>query len=124
MNLTIPINFHKTDFAQLSLIGQFNKGFIIAKKNNSLFIIDQHAADEKYLFETFQEVTEIHKQPLIIPKQLKLTSDEEVLLYNNLESFSANGFAMMKMLRLATSFRFLRFRYRKKLCLMWGILKK
>ena len=93
MNLTIPINFHKTDFAQLSLIGQFNKGFIIAKKNNSLFIIDQHAADEKYLFETFQEVTEIHKQPLIIPKQLKLTSDEEVLLYNNLESFSANGFS-------------------------------
>ena len=31
----------------MNIIGQFNKGFIITSINNSLFIIDQHASDEK-----------------------------------------------------------------------------
>jgi DNA mismatch repair ATPase MutL len=59
----------KRDFGLMEIIGQFNLGFIIVKLDNSncndLFIIDQHASDEKYNFETLQHHTKIQSQRLI-----------------------------------------------------------
>lgn len=37
----------KQDFLDMKIFGQFNRGFIIAGLNNDLFIVDQHASDEK-----------------------------------------------------------------------------
>ena len=37
----------KQDFLSMKVYGQFNKGFIIAALKDDLFIIDQHASDEK-----------------------------------------------------------------------------
>lgn len=34
----------------MRVIGQFNQGFIISLFNQDLFVIDQHASDEKYNF--------------------------------------------------------------------------
>ncbi len=46
--------FNKDDFKQLKVCGQFNKGFIMTTMHESdLFILDQHACDEKFNFETF-----------------------------------------------------------------------
>ncbi len=36
------------------VIGQFNLGFILARLGQDVFIIDQHAADEKRTFEKLQ----------------------------------------------------------------------
>ena len=75
----------KEDFEKMEVIGQFNLGFIIARRRvgmdakgkgkaiegeeewgqDDLFIIDQHASDEKYNFETLQENTIIQSQRLI-----------------------------------------------------------
>lgn len=81
----------KTDFAQMSIIGQFNLGFIIVKllyaRENStqemeedegskckctrtrpvydLFIVDQHASDEKYNFEDLQKKAQLSSQLLV-----------------------------------------------------------
>ena len=44
----------KDKFASMTILGQFNLGFIITKLGDDLFIIDQHATDEKYNFETLQ----------------------------------------------------------------------
>ena len=60
----------KSDFAKMDVIGQFNLGFIITRLNEDIFIIDQHAADEKYNFETLQHSTQIHTQRLIAPLPL------------------------------------------------------
>lgn len=49
----------------MEIIGQFNLGFIIAKLDSDLFIIDQHATDEKYNFETLQQTTVISNQKLV-----------------------------------------------------------
>ena len=58
--------FQKEDFKSLSVVGQFNKGFIMATLNeHDLFILDQHACDEKYNFETFSKATVIETQDLI-----------------------------------------------------------
>jgi DNA mismatch repair protein PMS2 len=60
----------KSDFERMEVVGQFNKGFIIARLRaeggkDDLFIVDQHASDEKFNFETLQRTTVIKAQTLI-----------------------------------------------------------
>ena len=55
----------KSDFALMKRIGQFNKGFIIVKLNQDLFIVDQHASDEKFNYENIRREWKVQKQPLI-----------------------------------------------------------
>ena len=90
----VSLSFRKSDFLKLSVHGQFNKGFIIAEKDSKLFIIDQHAADEKFLFETLQKSTEIHTQPLLIPKKLQISPYDELLLLQHISIFKSNGFTL------------------------------
>ncbi|RZF47591.1 hypothetical protein LSTR_LSTR012213 [Laodelphax striatellus] len=82
----------KDMFQKMEVIGQFNLGFIIAKLNSDLFIVDQHATDEKYNFETLQKTTSLTNQKLVIPQKLELTAINEGILIDNLEIFNANGF--------------------------------
>uniref|UniRef100_A0A1B6EBR8 MutL C-terminal dimerisation domain-containing protein n=1 Tax=Clastoptera arizonana TaxID=38151 RepID=A0A1B6EBR8_9HEMI len=82
----------KEMFSKMEVIGQFNLGFIIARLDSDLFIIDQHASDEKYNFETLQKSTTILNQKLVIPQQLNLTAVNEYILLENLDVFKANGF--------------------------------
>ncbi|XP_007498329.1 mismatch repair endonuclease PMS2 isoform X1 [Monodelphis domestica] len=82
----------KDMFAEMEIIGQFNLGFIITKLNEDLFIIDQHATDEKYNFEMLQLHTVLQGQRLIMPQTLNLTAVNEAILIENLEIFRKNGF--------------------------------
>ncbi|EDO31419.1 predicted protein [Nematostella vectensis] len=85
-------NIEKGSFARMEIVGQFNLGFILAKLDNDLFIIDQHASDEKYNFEMQQRNTVLRNQRLIIPRKLELTAVNESILLDNLEIFRKNGF--------------------------------
>lgn len=95
----------KDDFAKMRIAGQFNLGFIIATRpsqsstpdgkpgqDDELFIIDQHASDEKYNFERLQTITVVQSQRLVQPKRLQLTALEEEVVLENLEAIEANGF--------------------------------
>nr|XP_056722180.1 mismatch repair endonuclease PMS2 [Euleptes europaea] len=82
----------KEMFEKMDIVGQFNLGFIIAKLNSDLFIIDQHASDEKYNFEMLQQHTVLQGQKLIAPQNLNLTAFNESVLVENLEIFRKNGF--------------------------------
>ncbi|XP_022919793.2 mismatch repair endonuclease PMS2 [Onthophagus taurus] len=82
----------KDKFKEMEIIGQFNLGFIVAKLKNDLFIIDQHATDEKYNFEQLQANTILETQNLVHPKSLNLTAANECLLIDNEETFKKNGF--------------------------------
>jgi len=61
----------KDDFGRMDILGQFNRAFVItrlckpADGHDDLFIVDQHAADEKYNFERLQIETRIELQKLI-----------------------------------------------------------
>ncbi|CAH4028800.1 unnamed protein product [Pieris brassicae] len=82
----------KHSFNEMQVIGQFNLGFIITRLGDDLFIIDQHATDEIYNFETLQKTTELTSQKLVIPQQLELTGVNEEILMDNLDIFKKNGF--------------------------------
>ncbi|KAF9244457.1 MutL C terminal dimerization domain-containing protein [Melanogaster broomeanus] len=93
----------KADFERMQVLGQFNLGFIIVRKQSGapggggevmddLFIVDQHAADEKWNFETLQERTVIESQRLFRPQQLQLTAADELLAIENMDILKRNGF--------------------------------
>lgn len=82
----------KSDFIRMEILGQFNLGFIIVRLGEDLFVIDQHATDEKYNFETLQKTTVLQHQPLIVPQELDITAVNELILMDNLKVFEANGF--------------------------------
>ncbi|XP_037133703.1 mismatch repair endonuclease PMS2 isoform X2 [Syngnathus acus] len=82
----------KDMFKQMEIVGQFNLGFIITKLNSDIFMIDQHATDEKYNFEMLQQHTVLQGQKLIVPQKLHLTAVNENVLMENIEIFQKNGF--------------------------------
>ncbi|KAF0689025.1 Aste57867_19480 [Aphanomyces stellatus] len=82
----------KADFSRMEVIGQFNLGFIIARLDSDLFIIDQHASDEKFRYETLQRTTVIHQQPLVRPMSMELTAVEEMTILDHLAIFKKQGF--------------------------------
>ncbi|KAI0840834.1 DNA mismatch repair protein MutL [Hypoxylon sp. FL0890] len=103
----LSLTISKSDFGKMRIIGQFNLGFILAvrptktdpndpeergDRDDELFIIDQHATDEKYNFERLQANTVVQSQRLVQPKTLELTALEEEVIRENLEALEANGF--------------------------------
>uniref|UniRef100_A0A8B9HPB9 Mismatch repair endonuclease PMS2 n=1 Tax=Astyanax mexicanus TaxID=7994 RepID=A0A8B9HPB9_ASTMX len=82
----------KDMFKEMQIIGQFNLGFIITKLRSDLFMVDQHATDEKYNFEMLQQHTVLKGQRLIAPQNLHLPAVSETILIENLEIFKKNGF--------------------------------
>ena len=82
-------------FDKLQPIGQVNLCYIVAQDNSGLYIIDQHAAHERILFDKLSSYTEkIPAQILLIHRVLKFDSRESALIENNLEIFSKLGFTM------------------------------
>ncbi|CAE6506319.1 unnamed protein product [Rhizoctonia solani] len=93
----------KQDFLSMEILGQFNLGFIIVRLRkrtpdsgslDDLFIIDQHAADEKFNFERLQRTTKIQSQRLIKPKILELSIVDELTAIDNMEVLNKNGFVI------------------------------
>jgi DNA mismatch repair protein PMS2 len=87
------IGLCREDFLHMSIVGQFNLGFIIARcRNHNLWILDQHACDERINFERLCKETVIHEQKLITPLQLELSPSEEHCVLEHMNVFSQNGF--------------------------------
>ncbi|RLU15582.1 hypothetical protein DMN91_012576 [Ooceraea biroi] len=82
----------KDSFGTMEIIGQFNLGFIIARLEDDLFIIDQHATDEKFRFEKLSNETKLKTQKLIVPKSLNFSALNETILMEHRETFENNGF--------------------------------
>ena len=82
----------KEGFGNMEVIGQFNLGFIICRLNGDLFILDQHACDEKSTYERLLETTTLRVQPLIAPLNVELSASEEMIVIEHLKLFEQNGF--------------------------------
>ena len=80
---------------QGEIIGQFNQGFIITRLlDNDLFIVDQHATDEKFRYEEFLNNTKIVSQPLVCPQSLDLDPGKKEILKENLTALEELGFGI------------------------------
>ncbi|MDU6262672.1 MAG: DNA mismatch repair endonuclease MutL, partial [Clostridium perfringens] len=69
-NSVEEIIYREAKFPKLRVIGQFNKTYILAEYDSTLYLIDQHAAHEKILFEKYSSdiaKKKVEIQPLMIP---------------------------------------------------------
>ncbi|KAJ6840967.1 DNA mismatch repair protein PMS1 isoform X1 [Iris pallida] len=99
--------FRKEDFGRMQAVGQFNLGFIIGKLDHDLFIVDQHAADEKHNFEKLSASTVLHLQPLLQPIRLELSPEEEVVASMHMETIRKNGFVLIEDMNATPGHHFL-----------------
>ncbi|PVU84494.1 hypothetical protein BB560_007339 [Smittium megazygosporum] len=92
--LALSRTIKKQNFKEMEILGQFNLGFIIAKLGDDLYIIDQHASDEKFNFENLQAKSVILSQPLIMPMTLELGIADENAAFEYKDILSKNGFVI------------------------------
>lgn len=73
-------------------IGQVDKTFIIAQSEDTLYLIDQHAAHERILFDKLMAThTEVPSQQLLIPMYINMDADEIVDMEQHHEEFVRLG---------------------------------
>lgn len=76
-------------------IGQVDLTYIIAQDAKGLYIIDQHAAHERILFDKFSAMADgIPSQQLLVHQMLAFDAKETELIANNKELFCKLGFQM------------------------------
>ena len=86
-------------FPELRLIGQFNKTYILGEVYNELYLIDQHAAHEKILFEKYKSEiinSEVLSQILLTPTVIELSHDDYAYYVENEAVFKNSGFDIIE----------------------------
>ncbi|MBP2025526.1 DNA mismatch repair endonuclease MutL [Peptoniphilus stercorisuis] len=99
-NKIIPANEDsKIDKSLLetTIIGTLFKTFIVLEnsKSEKCYLIDQHAAHERIMYEKFKyqyENTKIDKQMLLTPEIINVNAEEKNKIENNIELFNSLGF--------------------------------
>lgn len=82
-------------FPSFNIIGQFHGTYILAEWLDTLYLIDQHAAHEKILFEKYKKSIIEHNimsQVLITPIVIELTKEDYAIYIENNETFINTGF--------------------------------
>lgn len=71
----------QTKFGGARFIGAFINKYLLFEEGTSLFLVDQHAAQERIMFEKFRDQIDngtVEVQPLLTPLLLKLTVQERI----------------------------------------------
>ena len=82
-----------------NIIGQYQNTYIIFEEDTELKIVDQHIADERYIFEKLQanlKKEDIHSQLLLISDVLQLEAADIELIQENSEKLKHFGYEIQK----------------------------
>jgi DNA mismatch repair protein MutL len=88
------------ELAGLKLLGQIKNSFIVAVNDSGLWLIDQHVAHERVLFEGHLRARHsgtVEGQRLLTPALIELTPQQQVLWERLREELEANGFELDSM---------------------------
>ena len=81
------------DFKQEDvIIGQYKKTYILIEKEDGLEIVDQHIADERYIYEKLKESKNIDCQLLFISDVIEISATDKALLESNKNKLSKFGY--------------------------------
>ncbi|HVS74473.1 MAG TPA: DNA mismatch repair endonuclease MutL [Candidatus Acidoferrales bacterium] len=88
------------EIADLKPLGQVSSSFIVAVNGQGLWIIDQHVAHERVLFEQHLEARRagrVEGQRMLIPIVVELSPRQVVIFERIVEELNANGFEVEPM---------------------------
>ena len=81
--------------ADYEIFGQVAKTYIVGADTDGLFLIDQHAAHERELFDKFSKITApVSSQKLLTPVRLEFAVREASILSDNLKTLAEFGLAI------------------------------
>jgi len=83
--------------ADLKPLGQVSSSFIVAVNGSGLWIVDQHVAHERVLFEQHLDARragKVESQRMLLPMVIDLSPRQIVIFEKIAEELAANGFAV------------------------------
>lgn len=81
------------------VIGKLFNTYILIEKADSFYLIDQHAAHEKLLYDRLLSEAEqggVAAQPLLVPYTFTVSHEEAELLNENIDSLRISGFEIIR----------------------------
>ena len=91
---------HPDQIRDLKPLGQVSSSFIVAVNGEGLWIVDQHVAHERVLFEQHlaaRRAGKVESQRMLMPLVLELSPRQIVIFEKIAEEMSANGFEVEPM---------------------------
>ncbi|MGB3330002.1 MAG: DNA mismatch repair endonuclease MutL [Thermomicrobiales bacterium] len=86
---------HPSGVPMMRVLGQVGGTYIIAEGPDGLFMIDQHAAHERIMYERIQDqmaAKSVDRQPMLDPMVVELSPDELTAFDRSVEELNAIGF--------------------------------
>lgn len=77
-----------------NIIGQYKNTYILVEKEDGLEIIDQHIAEERYIYEKLMAEKNIVSQMLFVSDVVPVSSTEAELIKENIDKFEKFGFGI------------------------------
>lgn len=74
------------------ILGQYKKTYIIIEKENGLEIVDQHIAEERYIYEQLKKTKNIDCQLLFISDVIEVSPSDKVVLESNKDKLLKYGY--------------------------------
>ena len=84
----------KTPEPEENIIGQYKNTYILVEKEDGLEIIDQHIAEERYIYEKLMSEKNIVSQMLFVSDVIPVSSTEAELIKENIGKFEKFGFGI------------------------------
>ena len=93
--LELKAKQNKIDVSSCRFVGKIFNTYLLYERGDELFIIDQHAAHERLIFNKLKDQMserKVVKQSMLIPYELKLNAFESAFIRDNLEYIREIGF--------------------------------
>jgi DNA mismatch repair ATPase MutL len=89
----------RSDFGRMQILGQFNHGFVLTKLENGakgtrVFIVDQHASDERFRLERLQRDLSFTCQAMLVPIKVVTGLDDIMYIIDNQKALAELGFGV------------------------------
>ena len=77
-----------------NIIGQYKNTYILIERDEGLEIVDQHIAEERYIYEKLKSEKNVVSQLLVVSDVLTVSSAEAELIKENIEKFEKFGYGI------------------------------
>lgn len=79
---------------QDNIIGQYHDTYILIEKEEGLEIVDQHIAQERYIYEKLKSQKDVISQLLFVSDVIPISASEAELIKQNIQKFERYGYGI------------------------------
>jgi len=92
-SMILPTEYKEPE-SEENIIGQYKNTYILIEKDDGLEIVDQHIAEERYIYEKLKSEKEVASQILFISDVVSVEPSDMALIKENLDKFERFGYGI------------------------------